>query len=49
MQVKLQGFTFHLNGKQLRDLDELEKKIEKLSVEIEVNTATRQLHAKTTK
>lgn len=47
MKAELKGFKFFLNGKELKDWDELEKKIEKLSVEIEVNTQLRELHART--
>ena len=47
MKAELQGFKYFLNDKQLKNWDELEKKIEKLNVEIEVNTQLRELHART--
>ena len=48
MKAEMNGFKFFLNGKQLKNWDDLEKKIEKLNIEeIEVNTQLRELHART--
>lgn len=47
MKANLKSFKYFLDKVQLKNWDELEKKIKNINVEIKVDTENRELHAKT--
>lgn len=47
MKANLESFKYFLDKVQLKNWDELEKKIKNINVEIKVDTENRELHAKT--
>lgn len=47
MKLKLTGFKYFLDGVELKDFDEFEKKIEKLDVETTVETNKLKVNART--
>ena len=47
MKANLKSFTYFLDKAQLKNWDELEKKIKNINVEIKVDTENKELHAKT--
>lgn len=47
MKANLEAFKYFLDKVQLKNWDELEKKIKNINVEIKVDAENRELHAKT--
>ena len=47
MKANLESFKYFLDKVQLKNWDELEKKIKNINVEIKVDTENKELHAKT--
>ena len=47
MKANLESFKYFLDKVELKNWDELEKKIKNINVEIKVDTENRELHAKT--
>lgn len=47
MKANLESFKYFLDKVQLKNWDELEKKIKNINVEIKVDAEKRELHAKT--
>ena len=47
MKANLESFKYFLDKVQLKNWDELEKKIKNSNVEIKVDAENRELHAKT--
>ena len=47
MKVNLESFKYFLDKVELKNWDELEKKIKNINVEIKVDTENRELYAKT--
>lgn len=47
MKANLKSFKYFLDKVQLKNWDELEKKIKNINVEIKVDVENRELHAKT--
>ena len=47
MKANLESFKYFLDKVQLKNWDELEKRIKNINVEIKVDTENRELHAKT--
>lgn len=47
MKANLESFKYFLDKVELKNWDELEKKIKNINVEIKVDTENKELHAKT--
>lgn len=47
MKAELNGFKYFLNGVQLKDYDEWDKKIKNINVETTVDSTKLELHART--
>lgn len=47
MKANLKSFKYFLDKVQLKNWDELEKKIKNINVEIKVDAENKELHAKT--